>query len=112
MLDKLFGDKRVDQETLFALEWKKPESIHVLIKKSDTGYFAKVTNLDGNVVTQADNAVQLVEMVNEAVYDFLDIPVQYREKLGYFMPPKDVRDELSMGIPDAYLNKEMSLQKA
>ena len=112
MFDSLLGRNRVDPDVLFALKWKKPSEIKVFIQKSDLGYFAKVTNIEGNLVTQAKGGMELVEMVNEAVYDFLDIPVQYRAELGFFMPPEDVREEFQLAIPKKYLGKEIGLATA
>lgn len=113
MFDKLFARNRIDIEVLFALEWKRPDSLEVVIKKADGGYFAKVTSLDGNVVTQADDGIKLVEMVNEAVYDYLDIPAQYRAELGYFMPPQEVREQFRLNnIPAKYLNTKLGLVRA
>lgn len=109
MFKKLLGYDRVDPDVLFALEWKRPDSIKVLIKKTDNGYFAKVVSLDGNVVTQAGTGIKLVEMVNDAIYDYLEIPVQYRDKLGYFMPPEELREQLAAEIPDRYLNRQIGL---
>lgn len=109
MLEKIFGRNKVDTDTLFALRWKKPNTIKVIIKKSDNGYFAKVTSLEGNVVTQASDGMKLVELVNEAVYDFLDIPVQYRAKLGFFMPPDDIKEAFKLDIPARYLGTPIGL---
>lgn len=102
-------DKRVDQDVLFALQWKKPKSIEVFIEKSDHGYFAKVTSFNkDNVVTEARTGQELFEMVNDAIYEYLDIPVQYRELLGAYLPPENVRQELSVKIPSKYLNKTIT----
>lgn len=112
MLDKLLGKKRIDPDVLFALEWKKPSKITVRIERAGNGYFAVVTNIGGNVVTQAEDGMRLVEMVNEAVYDYLDIPVQYRAELGFFMPPEEVREQFQLEIPKKYLGKEIGLALA
>lgn len=112
MFSNLFQKKHVDQDVLFALKWKKPQTIEVMIRKTDDGYFAKVVNLDGNVVTQAKTGLELFEMVNDAIYEYLEIPYQYRESLGYFMPPEDVRDQFKIEIPKKYLNKNVGLVTA
>lgn len=112
MLDKIMGRKKVDPDVLFALKWKKPSTIKVFIKYTNGSYFAKVTNLEGNVVTQAESGMDLVEMVNEAVYDYLEIPSQYRAELGYFMPPEEFRNKFNLEIPKQYLNKEIGLVTA
>jgi len=100
-------DKRIDPDVLFALSWKKPSTIQVRIQQTEDGYFAKVVNLDGNVVTEAKTGQELFEMVNDAIYEYLDVPVKYRDKLGYFMPPEEVREELKVTIPKKYLNTDI-----
>jgi hypothetical protein len=110
---KLFSRHKFDQEEYQALLWKKPDHIDVLIQKSDEGYFAKLTNFnDANVVTQASTGRELIEMVNAAMYDYLDIPEVYRANMGYFLPPEDLRQEMQIEIPAKYLNKKLSLAKA
>lgn len=112
MLQKLVSRKTVDPDVLFALKWKKPDTLQVYIQRTDEGYFAKVTNLEGNVVTQAQTGLELFEMVNDAVYTYLEIPEQYRETLGYFMPPANVREQFKIEIPKKYLNKNLGLVTA
>ena len=61
-------DKRVDPDVLFALQWKKPSNIDVVIEETDTGYFAKVVSFhDDNVVTEAATGQELFEMVTRSV---------------------------------------------
>lgn len=105
MLNHIFGSRKVDHDVLYALQWKKPERVEVYLEKTQNGYFAKVVSLDGNVVTEAGTGQELFEMVNDAIYEYLDIPEQYRDKLGYFLPPDDIREELKVEIPAKYLNK-------
>lgn len=105
MLTNFLGRNKLDNETLYALQWKKPANVEIILEKSDAGYFAKVVSLDGNVVTEAATGQELFEMVNDAIYEYLDIPEQYRERLGFYLPPEDVREELKVEIPKKYLNK-------
>ncbi len=96
-----------------ALLWKKPDGIEVVIKQADDGYFAQLTNFkEDNVITQAHTGRELIGMVNSAMYDFLDIPEVYRDEMGYFLPPEDVREEMKLEIPKKFLNKKFSLIKA
>lgn len=109
----LFTHQRFDPEEYRALLWKTPDQIQVLIRKSDDGYFAKLVNFEkDNVITEAETGQELVEMVNEALYDHLGIPKVYREAMGYFLPPESVREEMKIKIPNKYLNKEIGLVKA
>jgi hypothetical protein len=113
MIKSFFTRNKFDNDEYHALLWKSPDSINVFIQKDKDSYFAKLTNFEGhNVVTQARTGRELVEMVNAVMYDFLDIPNVYRDELGYFLPPEDVREEMSLEIPQKYLNKNLSLVKA
>ncbi len=105
--------EKFDAEEFFALTWKKPDRIAVLIREVEDGYFVKVTSFkEDNVVTQAQTGQELFEMVNAAVYDYLDIPEVYRKRMGYFLPPEELREDLKIKIPAKFLNKEIGLVKA
>lgn len=112
-IQQLLFSRRLDQDELFAMRWKIPTTLQIEIKESDGTYFAKVTSFgDDNVVTQANTGQELVEMINDALYAYLDIPVQYKESIGFFMPPEPVRQELQYKIPAKYLNTKVALAKA
>lgn len=109
----LFSRQRFDPEEYRALLWKKPDEIQVFIKKSDGGYFAKLVNFkNDNVVTQAHTGQELVEMVNEALYDYLNIPDVYRARMGYYLPSEKVFEEIKVKIPNKYLDRTLELEKA
>ena len=104
---------RVSEDELFALEWKKPETLKVFIEEADGGDFARIVNYtDDNVVTWAENGEELIKQVNELLYDYLDIPTNIRQYYGYFLPPEEVRKQFSLKIPKAYLNKNISLARS
>ncbi len=108
-----FSKQRFDPEVYRALLWKRPDSIQVYIKRTDDGYFAKLVNFkEDNVITQAKTGEELVAMVNEAMYDFLEIPAIYRPQLGYFLPDEAMREEIRAHIPAKYLNRKLSLAKS
>lgn len=62
-----------------------PSKLEVEIHKGGEGIWAKVKNLPG-VYTQADNFVDLIEMINDAVFSYFEIPEDMREKFGYYIP--------------------------
>ncbi len=108
-----FNRQRYDPDVYRALLWKKPDAIEVYIRQTEDGYFAKLTNFSNdNVVTQAATGQELIDMVNAAMYDYLDIPVVYRDEMGYFLPPEHVREEMKIEIPSKYLDKKFQLVKA
>ncbi|MBI1957027.1 MAG: hypothetical protein HYS44_01020 [Candidatus Niyogibacteria bacterium] len=62
-----------------------PEKLTVEIHKEKTGYWAKIKELP-HCYTQADNYDELIIMINDAVYTYLDIPIKYIKTLGYYIP--------------------------
>ncbi len=81
-----FRRKKDIPEVLEANVNKMPKELHVLIQKTPNGFYAiKIKNLSG-CVTQARNPQELVEMVNDAVYTYFDIPEKYQAKVGIYCP--------------------------
>jgi len=63
-----------------------PHSIKVKIGKSkDEGFWVKILSLK-NCFTQAENGEELLIMVNDAVYTYLDIPIEYFPFLPRYFP--------------------------
>lgn len=116
LLGRLFGEE-IDQEELFALQWKVPSSISVFITRDPNGtYVAKVESsahyFKRPIVTQGATGQELFEMVNDAVLTVIDIPESYRKSIGAFLPPDEVRNEMSITIPDRYLGTKIPAHRA
>lgn len=63
-----------------------PPRLEVEIHRAaEGGFWAKVNNLRG-CVTQADDFLELIEMINDAVFTYFEVPVKYRKLLGYYVP--------------------------
>lgn len=106
-----FLRKKIVPEVLTAYRWRVPDEIEVSVKASkDGGYIAYVKNLQG-CVTQGETGEELFEMVNDAVYTYLQVPEEYRLYMPTFFPPEDVRQELGMKIPERFLEKDFTLQR-
>ncbi|MFA5086273.1 MAG: type II toxin-antitoxin system HicB family antitoxin [Candidatus Paceibacterota bacterium] len=102
--------KEVAQEALIAYKWRCPDKIEVSIKPSkDGGYFIYVNDLPG-CVTQAETGKEIFEMVNDAIYTYLEIPENYQPYMPTFFPPKELREQLNIEIPEKYLNSSVVLQ--
>ena len=64
-----------------------PQTLSVLIEPvAEGGFVASVRELPG-CVTQADSHWELVEMVNDAVRTWLEIPRRSAERLPFYVPP-------------------------
>jgi len=111
LLYKIFGRKEIVPEVLTALRWKMPDDLDVEIKESrDGGYIAMVKNLPG-CITQADSGQELFEMVNDAVYAYLEIPSQYIPYLPSYLPSEELREKMKIKIPAELLSKQLVLER-
>lgn len=64
-----------------------PKKIAVLIHKEKKGLWAEIKGKGlENCYTQAENSSELIKMVNEAVFDYLEIPIAARKDLGFYLP--------------------------
>lgn len=106
----VFG-KEIVQEVLIAHKYKFPSTISVSIKPSeDGGYIVNITDLKG-CVTQAENGKELLEMVNDAIYTYLEIPREYQPYMPVFFPSEEQRKQFNIEIPKQYFDKNLVLQK-
>jgi predicted RNase H-like HicB family nuclease len=110
-LFKSWRSPKVDADTLYALQYKLPDSVRVtILEEPEGGYSARAEDLGGNVVTQADTGPELFEMVNDAILTSFDIPEEYRLLSKNYYPPAEVREQLK--IPHKYLRSGVELIKA
>ena len=69
-----------------------PARVVVRVENTDDGLWAKISTPDGklsNCYTQAANAVELVTMVNDALFTHFEVPEEVRNKVGYYVPLSD-----------------------
>lgn len=69
-----------------------PSQITMEIHKTDEGFWAKVKELP-NCYTEAKDFFGLVEMVNDAIYTYLEIPNKFKKTIGFYLP-KELCDEI------------------
>ncbi|MEK7565359.1 MAG: hypothetical protein AAB394_00155 [Patescibacteria group bacterium] len=66
-----------------------PTRVIVNVENTGDGLWAKVSTPDGrlsNCYTQATNAVELVVMINDAIFTHFEIPVNLRKSIGFYVP--------------------------
>lgn len=108
---KFFSGKQINNEALFAYKGRVPDFLEVSIRSSqDKGYIISVENFKG-CITQSENGKEIFEMVNDALYTYLEIPEFYRPYLPAFLPPEAVRKEFNITIPVKYLKEGLVLQR-
>ena len=69
-----------------------PSQLTLEIHKSDDGFWAKVKELP-HCYTQAKDFPGLIEMVNDAIYTYLEIPDKFRKAVGFYVP-KEICEEI------------------
>ena len=70
-----------------------PQRITVEIHKAKEGGFWAEIKEFSNCYTQAENFKELVEMVNDAVFNYLEIPNKFHKALNYYLP-KEIIEEI------------------
>lgn len=74
-----------------------PKRVTVEIHKTKDGTFwAKIKELP-HCYTQGSTFFELIEMLNDAIYEYFDVPTKLMKKLGYYIPIevlKKLREEI------------------
>ena len=99
-----------------------PDQLTLEIHKTEEGLWAKVKELP-NCYTQGKSFFELIEMVNDAIYVYLDIPKKIRKEVGVYLP-KEIFEEIKrkewenilsqmkkLSVKDNLVKKEATLQK-
>jgi hypothetical protein len=69
-----------------------PLRVVVCVMNTDEGLWAKISTTDGTLThcyTQAANTVELVTMINDAVFTHFEVPEELRSDVGYYVPLSD-----------------------
>jgi predicted RNase H-like HicB family nuclease len=69
-----------------------PGKLSLEIHRTEEGFWAKVKELP-HCYTEAKDFLGLIEMVNDAVFTYLEIPDKFRKVVGFYLP-KEMCDEL------------------
>ena len=70
-----------------------PDMLNVEIHRTDDGgFWAKVKQLP-HCYTQAETSSELIMMLNDAIYAYLNIPKKYHGKVGSYIPQR-LHDEI------------------
>ena len=90
----------MDKEKLKEYIALLPSRITVTTTRTDQGLYAKVEELP-HCYTQADTLVELIEMLNDAMFCYLDIPEEYHSALGFYVPAKFIEEVRASRWQDA-----------
>ena len=63
-----------------------PRILNVNVNRAEEdGYWAEIKEMPG-CYTQADNFYDLIEMINDAIFTYFDVPKKIRKSLGQYIP--------------------------
>lgn len=86
----------IEIEKIKALREKFPARIDVRILRSeDGGFVAQISTFPG-CNTQGDTLSELVEMANDCVKTYFDIPKKYYSYMPTYLPPVSVAQDLDI----------------
>ena len=86
-----------------------PTRVVLNVENTDDGLWARISTSDGklsNCYTQAANAVELVTMVNDAIFTHFEVPEALRSAIGYYVPLSDAHIQW-----EEMFNKLVSMEK-
>lgn len=85
-----------DAAAIKGLRSKLPFSIEVRVSRSeDGGFAAEILSFPG-CFTQGETLSELVEMVNDCVKTYLEIPARYYSFMPTYLPPVSVAYDLDV----------------
>lgn len=86
-----------------------PKEIAVKIHRSeDGGFVAEVLTFPG-VVTEADTFSELIEMANDAVLSYFEVPEKYAPFVANYLPPIELAQRIGI-FPILQKESELTLQ--
>lgn len=87
-----------------------PRKLSVDIYKAEEGgFWAKVKELPG-CNTQGENFVDLVDMINDAVFTYFEVPQNARKSLGHYIPQisEELRKNLETQVRHAKIEEAVT----
>lgn len=106
---------RKEEEKFIKYMMMLPSKLNVEIYRAqEGGFWAKVKNIPG-CVTQGENFLELVEMINDAVFLYFDVPEKFRKFLGYYVPEKikqKLDERIKQGQIEEVVDKILHKQKS
>ncbi len=87
---KRYNGHMAQEKTLEDYRKLLPKTITAQVHKAkEGGFWAKIKEFP-YCYTQGENFIELIDMINDAVLTYLEIPAKFREKVGYYAPKEFV----------------------
>jgi predicted RNase H-like HicB family nuclease len=85
-----------EKEKIISLIKLFPKKISVTVNRSeDGGFWATINDFQG-CVTQGDTLSELIVMVNDCLYCYLDIPLKYTSYMPSYLPSIGLAQEFNI----------------
>ena len=88
-----------------------PKEIAVSVQRSEDGGFAAEIETFPDCFTEADTFSGLIEMVNDAVITYFDVPEKYASFMPSYIPPLKIAQKLNL-FPAPEGSKHFNLKLA
>ncbi|MDP3999253.1 MAG: type II toxin-antitoxin system HicB family antitoxin [bacterium] len=100
---------KIDKEKIKDLRSKFSARISVKISRSeDGGFVAQILSFPG-CLTQGDTLSELVEMVNDCVKTYLNVPQKFFQYMPTYLPPVSVAHQLD-AFPAPKRSREVEMK--
>ncbi|MEO6077652.1 MAG: hypothetical protein ABIP54_02605 [Candidatus Andersenbacteria bacterium] len=105
-IKNMFESPRLEREAFDAYFYRLPENVNVSWVRDENYIVGSITDNGHEYMTQAQSADELIDMVNDAVYTFHEIPEQYREAIAQYRAynPSDAQKKL---LEDAHVKSSV-----
>jgi hypothetical protein len=117
MFEKIKGIfSQPDADTVIAYQYKLPRSINVDINKDDGHFVLHVDSINDEKLQnttfyiEADSVLELVELLNDSLLDYLDFPDNIKSKMPKLLPPKEFLDEEGIAL-SSFANEKLVFAK-
>ena len=88
-----------------------PPEIEVRIRRSEDGGFIAETLTFPGVITEADTFSELIEMINDAVMSYFEVPGKYAPFVANYIPPLEMAQAFGV-FPIIEEEKRLKMQLA
>ncbi|OHA09519.1 MAG: hypothetical protein A3B37_00845 [Candidatus Sungbacteria bacterium RIFCSPLOWO2_01_FULL_59_16] len=88
-----------------------PHEIEARIRRSEDGGFVAETLTFPGVITEADTFSELIEMINDAVMSYFEVPREYAPFVANYIPPLEVAQAFGV-FPIFEEEKRLKMQLA
>lgn len=94
-----------EKEKIMKLRSQFPRRLDISIHCCEEGGFAAIINNLPGCITEGDTFSELIEMINDCVYTYFDIPQKYFSYMPTYLPP--FADAAGFDFPRCPRNKDI-----